>query len=351
MIKKTIEVRLDDSTGAVVGEAEKEYKIKSWKDNKGAMVNYNKYHIKMYKNDRLVDEINNRNDLLKTYILTEKIYKDTNIIYYKKDGVLVRPATIEDISEMIDVNTRGTKEYLKRMMDKGIIAELTIETKNTKSSSYVFNPVYVNSMRYINTFVYSLFKPDIDNYLPQEFIEKYALLENSTYENAFVVEKGKNSNGLWLENYGAMLKPKNKHSKVFNGTPFSEILETKQYTYNTYVLAENTMKDTNIIYVDNKIANIDNISKLFDMSVKRTREYVNSLIKHKIIGKSSCIVKGKEVECYVFNPLHVNACKYIPLNVYLCFKEDLDKVFPKWIINKYKELEDSQNAVGFKVVE
>ena len=173
MKKQIIVTKFDEETGEVYSNSQTDYKSKLWVDGKGAIIKPRNYHYTLYQDTKLCDIIKDKNDLFKTYILVEHIYKNTNIIYIKTSKTVYKPASIEDMSSILDISVRRTKEYIKRMIDIGIIARITLEIKDKEYVSYAFNPVFVNSCKYINNTLYLLFKPYIDKCCPQWIIDKY----------------------------------------------------------------------------------------------------------------------------------------------------------------------------------
>ena len=172
IIKQISSISFNEDNGEVYYDCTKTYESKLWKEGKGAILKPNNYMNKMYRTNKLFEIIKNKRDLLNTYILTEYIYKDTNIIYYIDENIN-RIATIKDISTIIDLCEKRTKEYLNRMIDLGIIAEISTIIKNKKYKSYIFNPLYVNSCRYINNTTYLLFKNYLDKYFPDWIKNNY----------------------------------------------------------------------------------------------------------------------------------------------------------------------------------
>jgi hypothetical protein len=185
LIKCITTTRIDENTGEIISESSREYKSRLWVDGKGAKIKTKNYHCTLYQDAKLSSIINDKNDLLKTYLLIENIYKDTNIIYIQKSSRNWKPANIEDISHIIGVNTRRTKEYIKRMIDVGILSEIILKIKDIEYISYVFNPVYVNSCRYINNTLYLLFKPYVDKHCPEWIKKKYEEMNKEYNEEIF----------------------------------------------------------------------------------------------------------------------------------------------------------------------
>lgn len=173
MIKEEHSVLVDENTGEIYREELKQNYSKLWKDGKGGMILPRNYHFKHYKNIKLRNVIRNKGDLLKTYILLEETYKNTNIIYFVTESGKTRPATIQDIADILEIKYESAQKYLNRMKDIGVIAELTIEIQKRKYKSYIFNPIYGNSYKYISNEIYLLFKPYIDQYIPDWMKRKY----------------------------------------------------------------------------------------------------------------------------------------------------------------------------------
>lgn len=173
MIKEEHSVLVDENTGEIYREELKQNYSKLWKDGKGYMLKHRNYHIKYYEDVYLSDIITDNGDLFKTYRLVEYIFKNTNVIYNRKHGRIRSPAQIEDIAEILSISVKRARAYMTRMKDMGIIAEITLEIHKMKYKSYVFNPVYVNSCKYISNELYILFKPYLDSCIPNWAKMKY----------------------------------------------------------------------------------------------------------------------------------------------------------------------------------
>lgn len=173
MIKKTIVTQFNETTGEIYSQKEKNSKSLLWKDGCGAILKPRNYHYKVYQDIKLSTVIENKSDLLKVYILTEYIYKNTNMIYVPTKSSSFRPANIEDLSKILNLCNSRIKKFISRMKKIGILAELVMEIKDLKYTIYVFNPVYINSCKYISNELYLLFKPFLDTYFPNWIKEKY----------------------------------------------------------------------------------------------------------------------------------------------------------------------------------
>ena len=178
IIKQINVTKFDEITGEVFSDTTKQSNSKLWIDGKGAIIKHKTYHKKIYSDIRLCDYISDKADLLKTYILVEYIYKNTNIIQVSANSRNIRPATDEDIANILEISTKKSREYLRRMIKKGILGELILRINDEEYKSYVFNPIFVNSCKYISNEIYLLFKPYLDKYFPQWIKDKYQQINN-----------------------------------------------------------------------------------------------------------------------------------------------------------------------------
>lgn len=173
MIHQVTYAQLDEQTGEIYSYHTKSAKSSIWKENAGGMIKQRNYTVKLYKDAKISELVGDKTDTFKTYLLMENIYKDTNIIYIQKSSTIFMPATIEDIAILLDLSLRKTKEYMKRMIAIGLIAGIKVRIGNESYHAFAFNPVYVNSSKYINRELYYLFKPYLDKYFPQWVKDKY----------------------------------------------------------------------------------------------------------------------------------------------------------------------------------
>lgn len=83
------------------------------------------------------------------------------------------------------------------------------------------------------------------------------------------------------------------------------------------------------------------IAKILKMSERQCKELLAKMIKHKVVKE--CILDGRTF--YMFNPLYACRGRRITFTVYVVFQDELNKVLPAWVINKFleqaKEIPDS----------
>lgn len=339
MKKQISTIGYDENTGEVFYNLTEIKENNLWKDGKGAITKNNNAHNKLYNKTKLSDIIKDKRDLLSTYLCMENIFSNTNIIYKRVGNVYYRPASIEDISEIIGLDLKRTKTYLNKMVNQGIIAKSTIEIKNEKIISYIFNPVYINSCRFINASIYFLFKPYLDKYFPEWIQKQYDILINSKTEiNNFesLSNKSITRDKLWKENVGAIFRPQEKHRKIYHDLIISDVIDSKKDVLNIYILYEYIQGNNNAIYFGNHPATVEEISLLLGINERSTKRFLNKISSAGIVRKLAYLEKNKSVTEYCFNPIYINSEKYVGLELYYLFKDYLDDILPRWIILKYE---------------
>lgn len=159
------------------------YKETAYYDNKGQETN----RIKSYIPDRFDDEKGylfwNKTSFVKTFqdvelpkelrkvdianlfLLSKRIYSDTNMIGYRSNG-RIRPMGIKQMAEAIKDTERHTVTFIKRMVKLRIIAKVNVEVGSDKTTQYYFNPIYFFSSNRLSYNLYCLFQNDIDPFLP-----------------------------------------------------------------------------------------------------------------------------------------------------------------------------------------
>lgn len=151
----------------------KDFKYTIFDNEKGYLFRNQAYYYKGFKlENKLSDIVTDFNDLGRLLVLAEHTYADTNMIAYYKNKKYY-PAGIKEISEMIKLCERNTKDFLKRMMDLGIIAKAIINTNEQIEVQYYLNPLYFISSKYLSPGLYMLFRKQLDKVLPAWVIQKF----------------------------------------------------------------------------------------------------------------------------------------------------------------------------------
>jgi len=161
---------IDDETGLIVSTNDFKYTI--FDNDKGYLFGTKKAYIKSYQGIKLSSVISNKADYANMHLLGENLYKDTSMIAVKRNRK-VYPAEVKEMSQIIGLNERYTKEFVQRMMELGVIAKLVINTKETIQVQYHANPLYFTSSKYISPALYMMFRKQLDEHLPAWAIQRF----------------------------------------------------------------------------------------------------------------------------------------------------------------------------------
>jgi hypothetical protein len=161
---------IDDSTGLVIRQSNYHYNI--FDNEKGYLFKNRTSYIKGYQGIKLSRVISNKTDYANMHILAENLYKDTNMICYKRNKKYY-PADIEQIAIILNMTERYTREFIQRIIRLGILAKVTVNTNKTKQIQYHVNPLYFNTSKYLSHMLYMLFRKQLDNHLPIWVIERF----------------------------------------------------------------------------------------------------------------------------------------------------------------------------------
>lgn len=160
-----------DEDGVILNT--KDFKYTIFDDEKGYLFKNRSYYFKGFKVDnRLSDKVSDFADIGRLHVLAENTYADTNMIAYYKNKKYY-PAGIKEISEMIRLCERNTKDFVKRMIDLGIMAKAIVNFNEQIDVQYYLNPLYFLSSKYLSPGLYMLFRKQLDEHLPQWVINKF----------------------------------------------------------------------------------------------------------------------------------------------------------------------------------
>lgn len=168
MYKRVITI---DEDGVILNTKDFKYTIFDYE--KGYLFKNRSYYFKSFKVDnRLSDKVSDFADIGRLHVLAENTYADTNMIAYYKNKKYY-PAEIKEISEMIRLCERNTKDFVKRMINLGIMAKAIVNSNEQIDVQYYLNPLYFLSSKYLSPGLYMLFKKQLDEHLPQWVINKF----------------------------------------------------------------------------------------------------------------------------------------------------------------------------------
>lgn len=160
-----------DEDGVILNT--KDFKYTIFDNEKGYLFKNRSYYFKGFKVDnRLSDKVSDFADIGRLHVLAENTYADTNMIAYYKNKKYY-PAGIKEISEMIRLCERNTKDFVKRMINLGIMAKAIVNSNEQIDVQYYLNPLYFLSSKYLSPGLYMLFRKQLDEHLPQWVINKF----------------------------------------------------------------------------------------------------------------------------------------------------------------------------------
>lgn len=160
-----------DEDGVILNT--KDFKYTIFDNEKGYLFKNRSYYFKGFKVDnRLSDKVSDFADIGRLHVLAENTYANTNMIAYYKNKKYY-PAGIKEISEMIRLCERNTKDFVKKMIDLGIMAKAIVNSNEQIDVQYYLNPLYFLSSKYLSPGLYMLFRKQLDEHLPQWVINKF----------------------------------------------------------------------------------------------------------------------------------------------------------------------------------
>lgn len=149
---------------------------------KGYLFKAKSHGRKTFEDIKLSDIVGTGEDFRRVHLLAEYLYKDTNMLMIRESKRKVRIADEEDISSIISLNVRRTKEFIKRMTDKHVMAKRVDTVGDTVMVKYLYNPLFFNTSKYLPVDIYFTFQESLDKYLPQWAIRKFHEIGNRLYK-------------------------------------------------------------------------------------------------------------------------------------------------------------------------
>jgi len=189
LIKTTV---IDDK-GNNISDSIRKFKI--WDNEKGYLFRSKNFFVKQFEGFKLSEFITNKTDYANMHLLAEKVYKDTNMIAVHTRGKS-SPADLCDIAYMLKLRERTAREFINRMMVKGLIAKVTVNVEEQTEVQYYLSPLFFMSNKYLSPFLYMLFRKQLDPYLQPwaisalneagNLIDKTAIVQETLSETANV---------------------------------------------------------------------------------------------------------------------------------------------------------------------
>lgn len=183
MYKKT--TYIDKKTGEILKEKGKNYHL--FDEEKGLLWRNNNLSFKVFLDVQLYDYLRNKIQFANVNILAGHIYKQTNCIMVRVSKTKVKFATIEDMSKMLDTCERTTKIFIKKMIDKKVMAKRIDKVGDRVEVKYLLNPIFFCSSKWLSYDLYFTFKDVLDDYLTPWQKERFT--EYGNIKGEVIVEK------------------------------------------------------------------------------------------------------------------------------------------------------------------
>ena len=137
---------------------------------------------------------------------------------------------------------------------------------------------------------------------------------------------------------GYLFWARKNFSKSFVDVDFPKSMTMKERGQMA-TLAKKMWSTTNMLgYRGNggvKSYNDEQIGNIVGLKSYQAKSFMRKMIKVGMIAKVVVTTEGERVTQYYINPIYFFGSNRIPLNLYLIFKSQLDKVLPEWVLEKY----------------
>lgn len=148
-------------------------------------------------------------------------------------------------------------------------------------------------------------------------------------------------NAQFDEGKGYLFWSRKNHNKIYHDIDFPEQISDNELG-KLFKLSQYIYSNTNLLaYRGNggvKPYDIVDISKVINLNEKRTKLFMQKMVKYKIIAKVNIEFGEKSDIHYYLNPVYFFSGSRIPLNLYLIFRNELDNILPEWVRLKYNEI-------------
>jgi hypothetical protein len=175
--------------------------------------------------------------------------------------------------------------------------------------------------------------------LKEQKMEK-KITYTDTYSGEVLCEKTYKVNSSFDYEKGYLFWNRKNASKTFKDVQFPESMTFDEIGRLT-VLTKYIYSNTNMLgYRGNGIVkpfSMSDIGKIIKLSDRYTQRYVKKLIDLGVMARVKITTGNRTEYQYYINPLYFFSSNWMPLNLYLLFRNQLDKYLPKWVISKFME--------------
>jgi len=163
-----------DDNGVIVN-TKKVYFKDMFDEEKGYLFWAQTSFVKTFQDVELPKDIT-KPDIANLFLLSKKIYSNTNMIGYRGHGS-IRPMTIAQMASVIRDTDKHTSLFLGRMIRSRIIAKVNVIIGEDVTTQYYFNPIYFFSSNRLSRNLYLLFQKDLDPFIPEYAKQKFRLIK------------------------------------------------------------------------------------------------------------------------------------------------------------------------------
>lgn len=144
----------------------------------------------------------------------------------------------------------------------------------------------------------------------------------------------------WDMEKGYLLWSNKKSVRMFEDIELPQTLTNVEIA-SLYRLSKHLFHNTNMLYyVSNnsvKAMGVDEVGKVIKLKKRQAYNFLKKMVSCRVIMRGDFTLGESFFTCYYMNPIYFFNSKWLSLNLYLLFKEDLDQMLPGWVKEKFVE--------------
>lgn len=149
------------------------------------------------------------------------------------------------------------------------------------------------------------------------------------------------------EEKGYLWKPQKSSARMFNDVPFPKKMSMIDRG-RMATLAKHIWSKTNMLGYKGhggiRPYSVEQLGKLIDLNVEQTERFLKRMYALEMI-KPIQVPFGERIEIqYYVNPLYFFSNNRLSLNLYLLFREELDKHLPDWVKEEFSKAEPERKT-------
>lgn len=111
-------------------------------------------------------------DIGRMTILAKYAWSKSNMLGCRRNGGL-KAYSAEELGALVDLKPRQARNFIKKMIQLEIIADVDVEIGGVREKHYYLNPLYYFNSRRISLELYTIFHKQLDPYLPDWVKERF----------------------------------------------------------------------------------------------------------------------------------------------------------------------------------